>query len=78
MVSNTTLTKRAASITRASERGLGPGNRDLFGPCEMASSQFGECHLGPQKIDPVIPNGTADRCRGSWQNDNIIRDVLFV
>ncbi len=30
---------RAASITRASGRGLGPGNRDFFGPCEMASSR---------------------------------------
>ncbi len=26
------------SITRASGRGLGPGNRDFSGPCEMASS----------------------------------------
>ncbi len=26
------------SITRASGRRLGPGNRDFFGPCEMASS----------------------------------------
>ncbi len=30
---------RAASITRASGRGLGPWNRDFFGPCEMASSR---------------------------------------
>ncbi len=28
-----------ASITRASGRGLGPGNRDFFGPCEIASSR---------------------------------------
>ncbi len=27
------------SITRASGRGLGPGNRDFFGLCEMASSR---------------------------------------
>jgi hypothetical protein len=27
------------SITMASGRGLGPGIRDFFGPCEMASSQ---------------------------------------
>jgi hypothetical protein len=27
------------SITRASGRGVGPGNRDFFGPCEMASSR---------------------------------------
>jgi hypothetical protein len=26
------------SITRAIGRGSGPGNRDFFGPCEMASS----------------------------------------
>ncbi len=25
------------SITRARERGVGPGNRDFFGPCETAS-----------------------------------------
>ncbi len=30
---------RAASITRASGMGLGPGNREFFGPCEMASSR---------------------------------------
>jgi hypothetical protein len=29
----------AASITRASGRGLGPGNREFFGSCEMASSR---------------------------------------
>ncbi len=31
------------SITRASGRGLGPGNQDFFkffGPCEMASSRY--------------------------------------
>jgi len=27
------------SITRASGRGLGPGNREFFGPSEMASSR---------------------------------------
>jgi hypothetical protein len=27
------------SITRASDRGLGPGNQDFFGPYEMASSR---------------------------------------
>ncbi len=32
------LLMRAASIMRASGRGLGPGNRDFFRPCEMASS----------------------------------------
>jgi hypothetical protein len=29
------------SITRASGTGLGPGNQDFFGPCEMASSFSG-------------------------------------
>ncbi len=24
-------------------RGLGPGNRDFFGPCEVTSSYFCEC-----------------------------------
>ncbi len=28
-----------ASITRRSGRGLGPGIREFFGPCEMASSR---------------------------------------
>jgi hypothetical protein len=39
------------SITRASRRGLGPGNRDFFGPCEMVSS-----HLGPKKSRFPGPN----------------------
>ncbi len=26
-------------IMRARERGLGPGNQDFYGPCEMASSR---------------------------------------
>jgi hypothetical protein len=30
---------RAASITKSSGRALGPGNREFFGPCEMASSR---------------------------------------
>jgi hypothetical protein len=33
------LLMRAASITRASGSGWGPGNRDFFGPCEMTSSR---------------------------------------
>ncbi len=33
------LLMRAASITWASGRGLGPGNREFSGPCEMASSR---------------------------------------
>jgi hypothetical protein len=38
MASCVMLLVRAASITRASGRGLCPGNRDFFGPCELASS----------------------------------------
>jgi hypothetical protein len=30
------LLMRAASYTRASGKGLGPGNREFFGACEMA------------------------------------------
>ncbi len=33
------LLMRAASITWASGRGLGPGYREFFGPCEMASAR---------------------------------------
>jgi hypothetical protein len=34
--------------TRASGRGLGPENRDFFGPCEMASSRLSTA-IGAQK-----------------------------
>jgi hypothetical protein len=37
------------SITWASGRGLGPGNRDFSGPCEMASSCHGSANRGPKK-----------------------------
>jgi hypothetical protein len=33
------LLMRATSNMRTSGRGLGPGNRDFFGPCLMASSR---------------------------------------
>jgi hypothetical protein len=33
------LLMQAASFTRASGRGLGPGNREFFGSYEMASSR---------------------------------------
>jgi hypothetical protein len=33
------LLMRAASFTGASGRGLGPRNREFFGPCEMASKR---------------------------------------
>jgi hypothetical protein len=29
--------------------GLGPGNRDFFGPCEMASSRYRRVPFGAQK-----------------------------
>jgi hypothetical protein len=41
---------REASITWASGRGLGPGNREFFGPCEMASSR-----LSPLASSPPTP-----------------------
>jgi hypothetical protein len=42
---------RATSITRASGRGFGPVNQDIFRPYEIASSRNGECHLGPKKVE---------------------------
>ncbi len=43
------LLMRATSITRASGRGLGPGNRDFFGPCEMSSSRQASAVWSPKK-----------------------------
>jgi hypothetical protein len=37
-----------AEGTRASGMGLGPGNREFFGPCEMASSQLMSAIRGPK------------------------------
>jgi hypothetical protein len=38
------------SIMRASGRGLGPLNQDIFGSCEMNGIEpVGLCHLGPKK-----------------------------
>ena len=45
------LLMRAASITWANGRGLGPGNRDFFWPCENGIEPIGECHLGPKKVE---------------------------
>ncbi len=62
------------SITRASVRGLGPGNRDFFGPCEKASSVIvsGCCSIyaswGTRSCASRPPgpwqtsSGTASRC----------------
>ncbi len=44
------------SITRASERGLGPGNQDFFGPCEMSSSCQASAIEGPKKSRFPGPN----------------------
>ncbi len=38
------------SITRVSERGLGPENQDILGPCEMGIEPSGEYHLELKKI----------------------------
>jgi hypothetical protein len=39
-------------IKWASERGLGPGNLECFGHCEMASSRkVSATYLGPKKLD---------------------------
>ena len=40
---------------RASGRELGPGNRDFFGPCEMASSRW-RMPFGAQKLKVVLCN----------------------
>ncbi len=44
------------SITRASGRGLSPGNRDFFGPCEMASSRYAHAVWGSKKSRFPGPN----------------------
>ncbi len=36
------------SITRASGRGLGPGYREFFGPCEMSMSRKASAIWGPK------------------------------
>ncbi len=41
------------SITRASGRGLGPGNQDFFGPYEMASSHQASAVWGPKKSNQL-------------------------
>ncbi len=41
------------SITRASGRGLDPGNRDFFGPCEMALSHWASAIWGPLESSAV-------------------------
>jgi hypothetical protein len=43
-------------ITRASWRGLGPGNRDSFGPCEMALSRQQSAVWDPKKSRFPGPN----------------------
>ncbi len=45
------------SITRGSGRGLGPGIREFFGPCEMASSPF--LPLPPPPLSRTYQKSTA-------------------
>jgi hypothetical protein len=47
------------SITRASEKGLGPGNGDFFGFCEMASSRQASAIWGRKKSRFPGPNPLA-------------------
>ncbi len=56
------------SITRATGRELGPGNREFFGPCELASSQQGskkleEAHKGGFRAHTV---GGGGGLRSMW------------
>jgi hypothetical protein len=37
-------------ITRGSGRGMGPGNGEFFGPCEMASSRQASAIWGPKNV----------------------------
>jgi hypothetical protein len=39
------------SIMKASGQGMGPGNQDFFGPCEMASSRQASVIWGPNSQD---------------------------
>ncbi len=43
------LLMRPASSTRASGRGLGPGDREIFGALWNGIEPISECHLGPKK-----------------------------
>jgi hypothetical protein len=66
------LLMRATAITRASGNGLGPGNRNFFGPCEMASSRQASAIWGPKKSKPSA------KCCGwgkgtSWYARNFLR-----
>ncbi len=57
------LFMRAAFITRASGRELGPGNRDFFGPCEMASNRYANLQILSQ-LRPRIPPLYSNRLTG--------------
>ncbi len=37
--------------------GLGPENRDFFGPCEMALSRYVSAVWGPKKVGPHCSGG---------------------
>jgi hypothetical protein len=47
MALNVMLLMRANPLRGQVGGGLVPGNRDFFGPCEMASSWQGSANLGP-------------------------------
>jgi hypothetical protein len=64
---------RAASFTRASGRGLCPGNREFFGPCEMASRQ--QCHVGP-KNSMAQPPPTCPSNGSAWIKNNYVQGFI--
>jgi hypothetical protein len=43
-------------LMRASGRGLGPGNQDFLGPCEMTSSREASAIWGPKMLRFTGPN----------------------
>ncbi len=59
------------SITRVSERGLGPGNQDFFGPCEMSSSRQASAISGRKKSrfpgPPAAQVMDLPACAGPYQ-----------
>jgi hypothetical protein len=57
---------RATSITRTNGRGLGPGNRDFFGPCEMASSRQASAIWAQKRVLGVVGGGWGTPVLG-WQ-----------
>ncbi len=55
--------------------GLGPGNRDFFGPCEMASSRLASAIWGPKSYIsratvPLISRRCQDKERKDEEDDD--------